>query len=43
MRIDLIIYGIIGILAINLFFFFLIQNKKTDKGLRDYLKNHSKN
>jgi uncharacterized integral membrane protein len=38
---NMIAMGIIGIIAFNLIFFFIVQNTKTDKGLKNYLrKNH---
>jgi hypothetical protein len=42
MRTDIVVLGIIVILAINLGIFFLVKNRNTDKGLKRYLKNSQK-
>jgi uncharacterized integral membrane protein len=34
----MIVIGIIGIIVFNLIFFFIVQNTKTDKGLKNYLR-----
>jgi hypothetical protein len=42
MRTDIVVMGIIGILAINLAVFFIARNRTSDKGLKKYLKKTNK-
>jgi len=42
MRTDIVIFGIIGIIAINLVIFFIARNSTEDKGLKNYLKRTQK-
>jgi len=42
MRTEIVVLGIIIILALNLGVFFLVRHRNTDKGLKKYLKNSQK-
>jgi len=39
---NMVVIGIIGIVVLNLIFFFIVQNTKTDKGLKNYLRKQSR-
>lgn len=43
MRTDIVVLGIIVVLAINLGVFFLVRNRYADKGLKKYLKKTQRN
>jgi len=43
MKTDIVVLGIILVLAINLGVFFLVKNRNSDKGLKKYLKKTQRN